>query len=113
MMHELGHAGWRFAGLRRIATDGGNRAAGQLEFSTRGDSFAAPIHHPVATIQSAGQRAVAYTRKFSTDHGKELSALSVCVIRMNLARTGLNVATVVAGDPLPSATGVPQALPSI
>ena len=68
---------------------------------------------PLQGSNQPGHRAVAYTRKLSTDHGTGLSVLSVCVIRMNLARTGLNVATVVAGEPLPSATGVPHALPSI
>ena len=62
---------------------------------------------------SVRQRPAPYTRKLSTDHGTGFSGLSVCVTRMNLARTGLNVATVVAGEPLPSATGVPQVVPSI
>ena len=89
-------------------------AAGQLDFTTVTATILRRRYiTSLPRSNQPGQRAVAYTRKLSTDHGRGLSALSVCVIRMNLARTGLNVATVVAGEPFPSATGVPHALPSI
>jgi hypothetical protein len=54
-----------------------------------------------------------YTLKFSTDHGGAFSPLSVWVTRMKRACTGRKVATVVAGEPLPSATGALHDFPSI
>src|SRR5262245_63224173 len=47
------------------------------------------------------------------DHGAGGSAVPVCVMRTYFARTGANVITVDCPLPSPSATGVPQLVPSI
>jgi len=54
-----------------------------------------------------------YILKFNTDHGGAFSAFSVCVTLTNLACTGRKVATEVAPDPVPSATGALHEVPSI
>jgi len=92
-----------------------NSRGHQLDFSTSGKRIL--LLRYITSLDQiqpvVGHRPAPYTRKLSTDHATGFSGLSVCVTRMNLARTGVNVATVVAGEPLPSATGVPQVLPSI
>ena len=63
--------------------------------------------------QRGGGPPAAYTRKFSTDHAGAFSADPVCVTLTNFACTGRNVAMMVAGEPVPCATGAPQVFPSI
>src|SRR5688500_10291644 len=100
---------------RRNAVDAANRARRQSDVIRAHRRFRAvdTSRRCRRSNTPCDHRPTAYKRKLSSDHGTGLSVLSVCVTRTNLARTGLNVATVVAGDPFPSATGAPQVLPSI
>ena len=52
-------------------------------------------------------------RRFLIDHAGASEAVSVCVIRMNLARVGANAMVVCAPSPLPSATGLLHVVPSV
>ena len=104
--------GWRFGldSSEKAATCRGARGertespAGECVLNTR----LWPNLH-----QRSNYLPTAYTLKFNTDHGGAFSPLSVCVTLIKRACTGRKVATVVAGEPLPSATGALHVFPSI